>query len=205
MSTLELIAAERRTLAHEFSKLSPDQLAAPSLCGAWTVHDIAAHLYAPLFASRPLLLKLALQSRGNFDRLNELLTAHYARRPIAELAEGLRTQAENRFRPPGYPFESPLTDLVIHGEDFRRPIGLEHDHDPAALKTALDFIVSPRARKVFRSGRSLDGLRLHAQDLDWTFGEGAVIEGKAIDLILALAGRRIALPELTGEGVARLA
>jgi len=204
MSTLDLIAAERTAMADEFSALSAEQLSVASLCGAWTVHDIAAHLYSPLFAGRPLLLRLLVQSRGNFDKLNQLLTAHYARLPLASLADGLRTQARNPFRPPGYGHVAQLTDSVVHGEDFRRPLGLAHDFDPVALKSVLEFLVSDKARRIFRQGRSLDGIRLHATDLDWSSGSGALVEGRAIDLILALSGRRIALVDLSGEGVSRL-
>ena len=42
------IADERRGFADLIDTLSPEELATPSLCRGWTVHDIAAHLVVPM-------------------------------------------------------------------------------------------------------------------------------------------------------------
>ena len=42
-------------------------------------------------------------------------------------------------------------------------------------------------------------------DVDWTHGDGPEVSGPGEALIMAAAGRRVALDELTGDGVATLA
>jgi hypothetical protein len=51
----------------------------------------------------------------------------------------------------------------------------------------------------------LDGLRLAASDLDWSWGDGAEVTGTAEALSLALTGRKVALADLTGPGAKTLA
>ena len=47
------------------------------------------------------------------------------------------------------------------------------------------------------------GLAYRATDLDWSGGpgDGAVLEGPAEALLLAICGRAVALADLTGDGV----
>jgi hypothetical protein len=52
--------------------------------------------------------------------------------------------------------------------------------------------------------RTPRGVRLVATDATWQSGDGPEVEGRAIDLLLVLAGRPGALDELTGPGVAEL-
>ena len=40
----DLIRTERLVFADYLETLSPDELATPSLCGAWTVQEVGAHL-----------------------------------------------------------------------------------------------------------------------------------------------------------------
>jgi hypothetical protein len=47
---LAAIAAERRGIADLVQSLSPEQLDTPSLCGDWTVRDVAGHLLAAVDA-----------------------------------------------------------------------------------------------------------------------------------------------------------
>lgn len=48
------------------------------------------------------------------------------------------------------------------------------------------------------------GVRLVATDLDWTFGRGPEVRGRGEAIVMAVAGRRAVLPELTGPGQQRL-
>jgi hypothetical protein len=50
----------------------------------------------------------------------------------------------------------------------------------------------------------VQGLALRATDTAWKAGEGAVVAGPLEALILAMTGRPVTLPELTGPGVALL-
>jgi hypothetical protein len=45
------------------------------------------------------------------------------------------------------------------------------------------------------------GLKLVATDIDWSGGDGPSIEGVGEALVLAASGRKVALADLSGEGV----
>jgi uncharacterized protein (TIGR03083 family) len=126
-----------------------------------------------------------------------------AERPAADLARGLRDNADNPFKPPivGYPGQ--LTDLQVHGQDMRRPLGLPHGLRLERLRVSLDFLLGGRAIG-FTPKRRVAGLRFEATDLDWSAGAGPVVAGPAEALMLAMTGRQVALSELDGPGVPTL-
>ena len=143
MQVIEMIADERRMLADILVTLTPEQLATPSLCGVWTVHDIAAHLLMPL-------------------------VTRIADRPIGDIAQGLHDEAENPFSPPGMGLEAPLTDLLVHGQDLRRPLRLDREIPHERADVSLTFLTTtPRG---FVPKDRLAGLALSATDLPFSFG-----------------------------------
>jgi hypothetical protein len=48
-------------------------------------------------------------------------------------------------------------------------------------------------------GTSIQGRRLEATDLDWSYGSGAVLRGKAEDLALVLCARTVPAGRIEGE------
>lgn len=203
VDTFAEIADERRGMADLAAGLTAGQLATPSLCSAWTVHDVLAHLVVPLEVGLPRFLLAMLVSRGNFDRANVRLTRELAARPAPELAEVLRSKADSRFTPPGSGPEAPLTDLVVHGLDVRRPLGLPREIPAERLRTALAFAVASPVGGAATKG-ALGGLRFEAEDLDWSSGSGPVVRGPADELLLAVTGRTTALDSLGGDGLPTL-
>lgn len=197
---LDAIADERRRTADFLDGLTEAQLRTPSLCSAWTVRDVAAHLLMPLVTPIPRVLTEFVLSGLNFHGASRRLTARVAARSTQELAEGLRAQATHPFHPPGLPHTAPLTDLLIHGQDMRRPLGLTYQPEPERIRVGLDFLVSSKARG-FVSGRRLTGVRYDASDLDWSYGDGPALRGPGLSLMLALTGRNVALDDLHGDGV----
>lgn len=198
------IADERRITADFLATLDDEQWATPSLCEGWTVHDVAAHLLMPLVTSSWAFAAAMLRHRMSFDRANTDLTATVAKRSNDEIISELREHAEDRFTPPGLGPAAPLTDLLIHGEDMRRPLRLSRDFEASRLIVALDFLTSGN-RLGFVPPSRLTGFRFAATDLNWSFGEGVDVLGPAESLMLAIAGRPAALPDLIGEGVDELA
>lgn len=195
-----MIAAERRAVADLVESLSPEQLDTPSLCGAWTVREVVGHLVSP-FAARPAaMLPLVVRSGFHLHRANARLAELIARRPPAELVALLRDNAEHRFAPPVVGHLGQLTDVQVHGQDIRRPLGLPHRLRPDRLRASLDFLVSRRS-VAFGGRRLRAGLRFEATDQDWVWGVGPVVQGTAEALLLALTGRTVVLPELRGDGV----
>ncbi|MEU4623398.1 maleylpyruvate isomerase family mycothiol-dependent enzyme [Actinoplanes sp. NPDC023801] len=203
MDVTGMIADERRRMADLVDSLDDRQLSTPSLCGAWSVKEVVGHLVAAVAAPASATLLVLVRSGFRIHRANARLATRMAARPAGELAALLREHAENPFRPPivGYPGQ--LTDLQVHGQDIRRPLGLPHDLRPDRLRVSLDFLVGGRAVGFVPKNR-LKGLRFEATDLGWAWGGGRLVRGPAEAVMLALTGRRAALAELSGDGLESL-
>jgi hypothetical protein len=100
-----------------------------------------------------------------------------------------------------------LSELVIHQEDVRRPLGLVREIPAERLSVVLDFGVSARGLTwtMAFSRRRARGLRLVAPDIGWWAGTGPEVQGPGEAILMALNGRPGAVDELTGEGAAVLA
>jgi uncharacterized protein (TIGR03083 family) len=197
-----MIADERRQAADLIDTLSPEQLRAPSLCSAWTVHAVAAHLLAPLVSGLGGFVWMVLKSGLDPHRANIRLACALAdARSGAEIAAGLREHAEYDFRPPVVGRDGPFTDLLVHGQDIRRPLGIPHQFRPERLRLSLDFLVSGSAKgfvpKELRSG----DVRYEATDLGWSWGSGPVVRGPGEAVLMVLTGRTVALDDAEGDGV----
>jgi uncharacterized protein (TIGR03083 family) len=203
-TTQEQITAERHRSADLLETLDDTQLSTDSLCGEWTVRDVFAHELMPLITPVGKFGLAMIKSRGSFDKANDTLSRQVAKRPVADIATGLRQRAKSSFHAPGFPLEASLLDLLVHGQDIRRPLGLRRDFDPNALGKALDLLSQPKAERAFVPKGRLAGLRWHADDLDWTYGDGPAVTGSGEAIMLAMTGRNAALADLDGDGVAVL-
>ena len=198
-----MIAAERRRAADLIESLTPDQLRTPSLCTEWTVQDVAGHLLMPLVTPVGKIMAAMAASGFSFDKANVKLSKAVSVRPAADIAAALRERAEHPFKPPGATYEAPLDDAVVHQQDIRRPLGLGTDVDPERLQVCLSYLASGKANGV-TSKRRVAGLRFEATDLPWAAGDGALVRGPGEALLMAMAGRRVALDDVDGAGVAVL-
>lgn len=197
------IADERRQLAAIFADFGPDQWSTQSLCGAWSVREVAGHLVVPLIVPMWRFGLAMAMARGNFDRANRDMARTVARTRGDRLPELLAEHADKRFTPPGHGPLAPLTDVVVHGQDILRPLGMTKPIDPERLRAVLDHSVDD-ADAAMR--RRLDTpLRWEATDLDWSHGLGPVVCGPAISLALIMTGRTIALEDTSGDGSEMLA
>lgn len=203
MDLLDRIADERRRVADLIDDLDEAELSTPSLCGEWDVRDVAGHLLMPLVTPLPVVMVEMARSRFDFDKANVRLTARMRDRSPSELAERLREKARHPFKPPGFPHEAPLTDLIVHTQDMARPVGRDVEAPPESLRICLDFVATPKGAKL--AGRVPDGVRLEADDLDWTYGDGPIARGRGIDLLMAMTRRTGAAEALEGPGAEVLA
>ena len=94
---------------------------------------------------------------------------------------------------------SGLTDVLVHGADMRIPLGLPHQPDPQRVARVLDFLTS-RTQFGFFPHRRLRGIALRDEDTGRTWGEGRVITGPGVALMLAVCGRTVAIDGLSGPG-----
>jgi uncharacterized protein (TIGR03083 family) len=195
------IAEERGALASDLADVAPAQWDTPSLCPDWTVRDIVAHLSATASLNPATFFFNMAKARFNFDRFaNGQIAKHRGPDPATTLSE-FRGLQNSTSAPPG-PKTSWLGEIVVHGEDVRRPLGIEHSYTPEALREAIDFYKG--SNMLIGSKKRIAGLALNATDDDWRHGEGEAVEGPLLSLLLAMTGRAPACDDLAGPGVQTL-
>ncbi|MCZ7535290.1 MAG: hypothetical protein M5T61_04660 [Acidimicrobiia bacterium] len=114
----------------------------------------------------------------------------------------MRASVTARTLPPMIKAEGILADTLVHVQDIRRPLGLPREIPPERIRVALD---TEKGNAIMGVKRRVDGLRLVATDIDWTHGEGPEVGGTGEAILMAILGRRIAIDDLTGDGVATFA
>jgi uncharacterized protein (TIGR03083 family) len=92
-----------------------------------------------------------------------------------------------------------LVDHLVHHQDIRRPLGLPRPVPTERLRAALD--AAPALGGFVGARKRAAGLRLFANDIDWSYGDGPEVRGTGEAILLALTGRPVVLDELTGDGV----
>ena len=149
-------------------------LRTPSLCAGWTVADVLGHVAAwerLLVYDRPWQqpLRLArlgaavLRAGGSTDRLNEQLdSAPWP--PAGAAGRHLFDRSA-----PG----SQLAELVVHGEDIRRPLGARRTIPADRLELALEGVLRLPGVGARRRAEALAG------------------EPPSLELLLRLAGREV--------------
>ena len=196
------IHAERGDLADTLAELTSDQWAADSWCDGWTVHQTAGHVIAAAEQTPPNFYKELLQAGFRFN----VFTARGATRLGAvapgELVARLRARTTTTNHPPA-PVMAMLGEIVVHGEDIRRPLGLVHKSPQPALIAIAD--TWKKSNILIGGKRRINGLTLRATDADWTHGSGPEVTGPLQSLVLAMSGRKGSHVDLTGEGLAILA
>jgi uncharacterized protein (TIGR03083 family) len=204
MTTTDLhpmITAERRAFGDVLEGLSESDWNAPSLCSGWRVREVVAHMTMPFRYPAPRFLVEMVRSRGDFARMADRVARRDAQAPIGTLLDGWRTNEDHRWKPPGGGRMGALTHDLVHGLDITIPLGIEHPVSEPALRVVLDHATTPLSLKHF--GQDLTGIRLEADDLDWSFGDGEPLRGRARHLLMVLMDRRLPGGLLTGAATAR--
>jgi uncharacterized protein (TIGR03083 family) len=193
-----VIHAERAALVDDLFGFDPAQWATPSLCDGWDVHDVVTHLAATATLSLPGFAKEFLLAGFSSARIVDKQVAAGRRREPSETLSALRSAISSTASPP-QPTITRIIEIIVHGEDIRRPLYISHEYSTIHIAEALDYLT--------RDGSSgakvrLAGLRLHATDIDTdtNVGTGQLVEGPAVPLLLAVSGRSVALPDLSAPG-----
>lgn len=198
---MAMASAERRDLADLLETLTPAEWEAPTLCPAWNVREVVAHLLSYEELDVGGIAASFLRGGLRLDRINKLRLAAYAGHTPAQVLELLHRSIEPRGLTRGFGGGIALADGMIHQQDIRRPLGRPREIPAERLEQALAIaLTAPTlpARKLARR------LRLVATDLDWATGAGPEVTGPAESILMTIAGRASALPELSGAGVATL-
>ncbi len=194
----------RLMIADVLDALDDAQWDAATLCPGWTVTHLAAHLIQPMVIGFGRFFLTAVRYRGDTDRTVDHFTRRLARMPRATLTDRLRAHAQDRVDPPRVGPMGPFADTCVHLRDIARPLRLDADVPVEHWRALLDYLTSPSAAPTLVAPGRLDGLRLAATDTDWTTGAGPAVTGPIEAIGMAATGRRAALADLDGPGVAIL-
>ena len=201
MDTWPTIHAERKALAADLRALTSEQWATPSLCSQWTVRDVLAHMTSTASLTPPGFVAKLAGCGFSFDKLQQQgIAAQRGNSPADTLAhfEAAVTSVKH---PPG-PADTWLGETVVHSEDIRRPLGIEHAYPTEAVVRVADFFKG--SNLLIGSKRRITGLTLHATDAEWSHGTGPEVAGPILSLVMAMTGRKAPVDDLTGDGVATL-
>jgi uncharacterized protein (TIGR03083 family) len=168
----------------------------PSLCAGWRVREVVAHMTMPVRYSMEQFMAELRDRDGDFTRLSNDIAARDGALPTSVLVGNLRDETLHHWTPPGGGYSGALNHVVIHGLDITVPLGSGRRATDDDLRAVLDNLTSGGTHAHF--GFNLDGLRLRATDLDWTFGSGTPVSGAAEDLALLVCGREVPAGRIEG-------
>jgi uncharacterized protein (TIGR03083 family) len=198
----QTVHAERRRLSTDLAKLPVEQWNVPSLCPGWDVHDVLAHLVDTARTGRLAFLCQMLMVRMDFDRVNENGIARERRQHPQDTLDAL-VQAADLTRTPPANLATRLVEAIVHGEDIRRPLGITGAYPPPAVVHAL----AHQLRTPVSLGGAREraaGIRLVDATTGASWGTGDVVEADALDLLLAVSGRRVGRERFRGSAASRL-
>ncbi len=196
-----LIRAERVALIADLEDVSDPQWSTQSLCSAWTVRDVLAHMTTTAKMTPGRFFGKFAGTGFQFNAMNEKGVKQELGATPADTLARFKAQLDRTTAPPG-PLDAMVGEIVIHSQDIRRPLGIAHTYQPEALTLVGDFVI--RGNLLLGGKRRSTGLTLVATDVDWTRGSGPEVRGPLASIILALTGRKAGLADLTGDGVAIL-
>ena len=197
-----MISSERASLVTALGALDDADWAKPSLCAGRTVRDTVGHIVSTANMTPPKFIGGLVGSGFNFAKFSDKgIQSTIAGRSNADLVEALRATITSRSAPPG-PTTSWLGETIVHGEDVFRALGDYRPHPIEHVVTVADFYQNSNA--LIGSKKRIDGVTLVATDTDWRHGTGPEVSGPMIALVMAMTGRKIALDDVTGDGVAVL-
>lgn len=198
-----MITGHRHQLTNLLAALPPGAWDRPSLCAGWRVREVTAHILMTLRTPAWRFAAELARSGGSFNRMADRVAQRDGAISPDELVAALRAHEHTIWKPPGGGLPAGLTHDVIHGLDMTVALGLEHPVPEPTLRAVLDTVNGTQSRKHF--GVDLDGIRLQADDIDWSCGSGQVVSGSAQDLALLVCGRSLPAGRLGGVASGRFA
>ena len=196
-----LIHKERAALADDLAGLTDAQWDTASLCDDWSVRDTLAHMTATAKITPGSFFGKLITSGFSFNRLQRKDIAAERGDSGADALARFRAVIASSKHPPG-PNDSWLGETVIHSEDIRRPLGITHVYPAEATVEVAEFYKG--SNLIVGAKKRIEGLHLQATDSDFSNGEGPEVKGPTIALVMAMTGRKAALHDLEGDGVATL-
>lgn len=197
----QLIHAERTRLANMLDGLTDEQWVRESLCAEWRVEQVVAHLTAAAHTGTLAWMRSIVLAGFNAERHNARRLVKYLGNTVQETGENFRRSVSLTVAPTR-DYAAWLGEVIVHGQDIARPLGIPLTPNPVAILEVARFF----ATKDFavNSHKAVLGLTLEASDHTFTAGHGPMVRGPLLSLVMAMAGRRDYCAELEGDGVAVL-
>ncbi|MBV9325912.1 MAG: maleylpyruvate isomerase family mycothiol-dependent enzyme [Chloroflexi bacterium] len=196
------IHAERRGLANDLQTLTEAQWTTPSLCGGWSVREVLAHMTATARMTPPQFFTKMLTSGFSFSKMTSKDIAAELGATPAETLSRFTAEVNSSSHPPG-PNDSWLGETLVHAEDIRRPLTIEHAYPTECAVQVANFYQG--SNLLIGAKKRIDGLTLVATDADWRHGQGPEVTGPIMSLVLAMTGRSAGMADLSGPGAETLA
>ena len=95
-----------------------------------------------------------------------------------------------------------LGEVIVHSADIRRPLGIKRDHPIDTVTQVARYY--QRSDMVVLAKSRVRGLRLVATDGPFSGGEGPLVSGTTLALVMGMTGRAAYCDDLEGDGVATL-
>ena len=197
------IDEQRRALVRLLESLSAEEWNQPSLCGGWTVRQVAAHLALQNtpWSAMPRAMVNAVRYGGTNGVIHAMACRHAAL-PVEIIIAEIRDRIGVHRPLPTVTFRETAIDYLVHGHDIALPLGRVITISPELAILAADRVWS--TPRMFHAHKKLSGYRLIADDASWSAGQGQEVRGPIGALLLLLTGRPAALPQLSGPGSASL-
>lgn len=193
-----LAHAERAALADDLRDLTEEQWQQRTLCEDWTVEEVVAHLTATASLNQWKWLRSMLAARFRADVHNRRRLAEHRGSDPAETLDRFRAVIDSTTAPSGH-IPAYLGEIVVHAQDIRQPLGLTRTPSVDALTPVAEFFAR-RNFAVPSSSRVAD-LQLRADDGPFGAGDGALVTGSTLALVMSMAGRAHYVDQLDGPGV----
>lgn len=192
-----MVHAQRHALAEDLAAFTEADWAAPTLCPAWSVREVVAHLTAAARTGFPRWLASMAVARFNPAVHNDRRLQPYLGDSPAQTLQHFRAAIDSTTAPTK-DTAAWLGEVVVHAQDIRRPLGLATTPPVEAVTPVARFFVSRDF--AVQSKRAAAGLRLEATDGPFAHGDGVLVRGSTLALTMALAGRAAYGADLTGPG-----
>jgi uncharacterized protein (TIGR03083 family) len=199
VETSDPVRDEMLDLVERLAGLDDEQWNSPSLCAMWRIRDVLAHVTAGAEGAFGLGAIVGGMLRHGFN-YNRWVAADGKARGEQDprvVLQALHSAADGRV-PSDSRSITGLAHVLIHGQDMCRPLGITRDLPEAHLVPVADFVKGDV--HIFGAKKRVAGLKLTATDMDWSHGNGPEVTGPAEALVMMMAGRLVALDDLSGEG-----
>ncbi len=178
---------------------------APSACAGFRVRDVVAHLVlAREGITREAVVALLRNGKGFSEMAGRVSREAADQRTPQQLRDGLARAVE---RPRSgvlgriIPADNMLADHATHVQDVRFGVDRRARPDVERARAVLDAALGMTKPITWGIKDRAEGLRLEADDVDWSWGSGPLVRGPYGGMLLALGGRTAGLALLSGDGV----